>query len=135
MWCVCVCVCVCVCARARAYVRAFVRVVRACVCVCDVGLAGFLWFELLVIIVLVISRLWYLNVSVVSIWILSNALSSYRLCQRLALYKKFIYFAAISKTRHLIDFSPGQQYWGPWALGLFRNRAQNPVNNGLLDFL
>ena len=59
----CVRACMCVCVCVRVYVRAFVRVVRACVC--DVGLAGFLWFELLVIIVLVISRLWYLNVSVV----------------------------------------------------------------------
>ena len=78
MWarvCACICVCVCVCVRARApsrgeFVCARVRVyVSVCVW-CRSCLLNFLWFELLVVIVIVLFRLRYLNVYAVYIGIL-----------------------------------------------------------------
>ena len=54
--CLCVCVCVCVCARARVWCVS-VRVNQAL-------LFGLLWFEMLVILFIVIFRLWRLIVGV-----------------------------------------------------------------------
>ena len=80
--CVCMCVCVCVCVCVRVCVCVCVCVcVRACVCACACVwcrscLFSFLWFELLVPIVIVVFRLWCLNLDVVYIWVLYSAPSS-----------------------------------------------------------